>query len=283
MPSIELVNQIDDPNGIVSKLVFESDDAIAETVLYRYGDRVVVCFSTQSGCPVGCTFCGTGNRFVRTLKVLEIITQIETSLNITGRHYEKIQLMSMSMGEPMLMWNNTMELVAKEYLDEGVFFFVSTVGIKNYEAQGSFLRLAENPRFGLQFSLHRIGDERRKLFRNADLKFMTIPEILYLAENFREISGNPAYFNWIVRGDETQEEFEWLATNLKGHHLTCSVMCNTKHAAKSDSEAATKMANKLLEMSNGFLDVSVFNPAGQDTIGGGCGQLLYVQEALNKK
>jgi len=27
----------------------------------------------------------------------------------------------------------------------------------------------------------------------------------------------------------------------------------------------------------------MFNPEGQDTIGGGCGQLLYVQEKLKNK
>ena len=31
---------------------------------------------------------------------------------------------------------------------------------------------------------------------------------------------------------------------------------------------------------NGY-DVRIFDPAGQDTIGGGCGQLWYVQEWMN--
>lgn len=48
----------------VSKFVFEFEKptkAIAEAVLYRYENfkkRTVICCSVQSGCPVGCTFCG---------------------------------------------------------------------------------------------------------------------------------------------------------------------------------------------------------------------------------
>lgn len=52
----------------VSKFVFEwsNPKGIAESVLYRYGsyrERTVICCSIQSGCPVGCTFCGTGKFF----------------------------------------------------------------------------------------------------------------------------------------------------------------------------------------------------------------------------
>jgi 23S rRNA (adenine2503-C2)-methyltransferase len=42
---------------------------------------------------------------------------------------------------------------------------------------------------------------------------------------------------------------------------------------------ATDFAAKLVE--RGF-DVRVFDPAGQDTIGGGCGQLWFVQDWMNK-
>ena len=58
----------------VKKFVFEwgasavTRKGIAGAVLYRYGEyakRTVICCSVQSGCPVGCTFCGTGKFFVR--------------------------------------------------------------------------------------------------------------------------------------------------------------------------------------------------------------------------
>ena len=65
----------------VMKFVFSKENAVAEAVLYKYPayeDRTVICCSTQSGCPVGCRFCGAGDYFVRSLKSDEIVFQVET-------------------------------------------------------------------------------------------------------------------------------------------------------------------------------------------------------------
>ena len=67
-------------DGDVSKYVFVKDDACYEAVLYKYPtyeERTVLCVSTQCGCPVGCTFCATGKRFVRNLTSDEIIEQVQ--------------------------------------------------------------------------------------------------------------------------------------------------------------------------------------------------------------
>ena len=64
----------------VWKYVFHNKDSITETVLYRYPTfkkRTVICCSVQSGCPVGCTFCGTGKNFIKNLDNKEIINQID--------------------------------------------------------------------------------------------------------------------------------------------------------------------------------------------------------------
>ena len=68
-PTWSDVRRIDDAAQNVAKFVFTRDDAVAEAVLYRYPtyeDRTVICCSTQSGCPMGCRFCGAGDHFVRT-------------------------------------------------------------------------------------------------------------------------------------------------------------------------------------------------------------------------
>jgi 23S rRNA (adenine2503-C2)-methyltransferase len=60
---------------------------------------------------------------------------------------------------------------------------------------------------------------------------------------------------------------------------TVSVICERDaHAeARNDHQRdlAVDFGNKLVY--NGY-NVRVFDPAGQDTIGGGCGQLWYVQD-----
>jgi len=272
----------DDPSGLVHKLIFEDDHSIAESVLYHYVDRVVVCFSTQSGCPVGCTFCGTGNKFIRDLTYQEMIFQIEKSLsfipNLTGR---KIQLMSMSMGDPMLNWK-PVEEVARHYLSHNLYFFISTVGFQNWPTVERIMQLGEEfERFGLQFSLHNtLTEERFKLFRNGNLNYMRVSNLINVGRQFTLRTGNRAYFNYIITGKETAENKQFLASQLKGMHLTCSVLCNINKATKTDPEKAIQFADEIFRLSNGKVDTSTFDPAGQDTIGGGCGQLLYVQQKM---
>ena len=78
---------LESSEGNVWKYIFEKKDAIVEAVLYKYNsfdDRTVVCCSIQSGCPVGCTFCGTGNKFIRNLTSNEIVNQIDHILYSLG-------------------------------------------------------------------------------------------------------------------------------------------------------------------------------------------------------
>src|SRR5690554_2299726 len=102
------VKIIDSAEGNVSKYVFTARKGVAEAVLYRYPDyatRTVICCSTMSGCPVGCRFCGAGDYFVRALSAAEIVEQVRRCVGDTGvdpRDIQRLQIMFMSMGEPLL-------------------------------------------------------------------------------------------------------------------------------------------------------------------------------------
>ena len=99
-------------NPNVKKYVFLKEDSVYEAVVYKYPEykeRTVICCSVMSGCPVGCVFCGTGKRFVRNLDYQEIEEQIQYILEKEGiesyiSDIKKFQIMFMSMGEPMLNW-----------------------------------------------------------------------------------------------------------------------------------------------------------------------------------
>ena len=282
---LQLTKQIDDPNGIVSKLVFEGDNAIAETVVYKYGKRSVICFSVQSGCPVGCSFCGTGNKFIRDLSASEMVQQIDHGLNIVDNDVSDVQLMSMSMGDPMLNWIPVREVVKyMRYTRPYYSFYISTVGFNMPSVMSDLITLGiDIPKFGLQFSLHGIyEDQRRKLFRNKNLPYMRIDDMLRFGRRWTVYAGKPAYFNYIANDDATEEEAKWLAKHICDYrmHVTCSVMCNTKNMTKANDKPAKRLAAMILCHTDNKNMVSVFDPAGQDTVGGGCGQLLYVQEKL---
>jgi len=83
------------------KVLFRTHDGLpVEAVLMRYRDgRRSVCLSSQSGCPLTCTFCATGAmRFGRNLTAGEILDQ--------ALHFRRDEAVNhavfMGMGEPMM-------------------------------------------------------------------------------------------------------------------------------------------------------------------------------------
>jgi 23S rRNA (adenine2503-C2)-methyltransferase len=87
-------------DGTVKVLFSTADGRPVEAVLMRYRDgRRSLCLSSQSGCPLTCTFCATGQmRFGRNLTSSEIIDQ--------ALHFRRLQPVDhavfMGMGEPLM-------------------------------------------------------------------------------------------------------------------------------------------------------------------------------------
>ncbi len=75
--TLELVHEARSSDGTVKALFHTNDGHPVEAVLMRYRDgRRSVCLSSQSGCPLTCTFCATGQmRFRRNLNPWEIVDQ----------------------------------------------------------------------------------------------------------------------------------------------------------------------------------------------------------------
>jgi 23S rRNA (adenine2503-C2)-methyltransferase len=148
--TLELQDEARARDGTVKALFGTADGRPVEAVLMRYRDgRRSLCLSSQSGCPLTCTFCATGQmRFGRNLTASEIVDQ--------ALHFRRITQVDhavfMGMGEPML--NLDAALQACERLpDLGITSrrtAISTVGwIPGIE------RLAAHPRpLRLALSLH---------------------------------------------------------------------------------------------------------------------------------
>ena len=98
--TIELVEEAHADDGTVKALFHTHDGHPIEAVLMRFRDgRRSVCLSSQSGCPLTCTFCATGAMsFHRNLTTDEILDQ--------ALHFRRIEQLDhavfMGMGEPML-------------------------------------------------------------------------------------------------------------------------------------------------------------------------------------
>ena len=126
--SLTLEGEARSADGTVKALFRTGDGHPVEAVLMRYRDgRRSVCVSSQSGCPLTCTFCATGAmRFGRNLKAWEILDQV--------LHFRRVEpvdhLVFMGMGEPFLNVDEVLA-AARRLPDVGITHrrtTISTVG-----------------------------------------------------------------------------------------------------------------------------------------------------------
>src|SRR5215207_2518895 len=126
--SLTLEHEARSADGTVKALFRTADGLPVEAVLMRYRDgRRSVCVSSQSGCPLTCTFCATGTmKFGRNLTASEILDQV--------LHFRRIEpvdhLVFMGMGEPMMNLDSVLA-AARRLPDAGITHrrtTISTVG-----------------------------------------------------------------------------------------------------------------------------------------------------------
>jgi 23S rRNA (adenine2503-C2)-methyltransferase len=105
--TLTLVGESSARDGTVKALFRTPEGHPVEAVLMRYRDgRRSICVSSQSGCPLTCTFCATGRmRFGRNLTASEILDQ--------ALHFRRVEAIDhcvfMGMGEPMLNLDAVLE------------------------------------------------------------------------------------------------------------------------------------------------------------------------------
>src|SRR2546423_10015277 len=100
LSSLDLEHEAHARDGTQKALFRTADGKPVEAVLMRYRDgRRSLCLSSQSGCPLTCTFCATGTMaFGRNLTASEILAQALHFRRLT----EVDHAVFMGMGEPML-------------------------------------------------------------------------------------------------------------------------------------------------------------------------------------
>jgi 23S rRNA (adenine2503-C2)-methyltransferase len=275
----------------VLKYVFSKENAVAEAVLYKYPtyqERTVICCSTQSGCPIGCRFCGAGDYFVRSLTAAEIFAQPKRLLDDTAidpTTMDRLQIMFMSMGEPLL---NLKELIPAmhelyaAYPKAALLISTSAPKVNYRELMDA---AADIPAIGLQFSVHESTDEARGLLIPFKAK-LTLKQIAEKGEIFYGVTGRHPFFNFCAHdGNTSDADVDRLMKLFHPNifNATISVICEREEsvaaANQRQSDLATGFASKLVAA--GY-NTRVFNPAGQDDIGGGCGQLWFVQSWMKQ-
>ena len=142
------------------------DNNLIETVLIPERDHYTLCISSQVGCPLGCTFCSTGQMgFIRNLSAGEILTQI-----LIAREYvlEKDpstplrNIVFMGMGEPLLNWDQVERALHVIRDDTALNFSYRRVTLSTVGIPDRLQEFAETGLASLAVSLHAPTQELRE-------------------------------------------------------------------------------------------------------------------------
>jgi 23S rRNA (adenine2503-C2)-methyltransferase len=180
-------------DGTVKALFRTHDGRPIEAVLMRYrDDRRSLCLSSQSGCPLTCTFCATGQmKFGRNLTASEILDQ---ALHFRRRG-DVDHAVFMGMGEPMMNLPNVLA-ACQRLPDLGITdrrTAISTVGwvpgIEALAAQPMPIRLA--------LSLHAAEDALRSQIMAVNNRY-PIAEVLAACRRFYAAKRRRVFIEYVM-------------------------------------------------------------------------------------
>ena len=181
-------------DGTVKALFRTADGHPVEAVLMRYRDgRRSLCLSSQSGCPLTCTFCATGQMaFGRNLTASEIVDQ---ALHFR-RRTPVDHAVFMGMGEPML---NLDEVIAAAHRlpDVGITprrQTISTVGW--LPGLRRFVDEVEAP-IRLALSLHAPDDELRSRLMPVNDRY-PLEEVLAVCRRYVALRNRRIYIEYVM-------------------------------------------------------------------------------------
>ena len=191
--TLELVAERESSDGTVKALLRTHDGHPLETVLMRYRDgRRSLCLSSQSGCPLTCTFCATGSmQFGRNLTASEILDQ---ALHFRRRE-DVNHAVYMGMGEPFLNLDAVLASAAR-LPDLGITqrrTTISTVGwIPGIDA------LAEQPRpIRLALSLHAADEALRSEIMPVNDRY-PLADVLAACRRFYEAKRRMVFVEYVM-------------------------------------------------------------------------------------
>ncbi len=193
LSSLVLEHEAHASDGTVKALFSTHDGRPVEAVLMRYRDgRRSLCLSSQSGCPLTCTFCATGAmKFGRNLTASEILDQ---ALHFR-RMSEVDHCVFMGMGEPMMNLDNVLA-ACRKLPDLGITSrrtAISTVGWIP-----GILRLADSPLpLRLALSLHAPDDALRSQIMPVNDRY-PLEQVLEACEEFYEAKRRKIFIEYVM-------------------------------------------------------------------------------------
>ena len=260
------------------------DNLPVETVFIPEERRDTICFSSQSGCPLQCTFCLTAQLgLLRNLTVGEIVEQIIVALNdaygASVQTPRGTNLVGMGAGEPFLNFEALMKAIRIMGDAEGLHIVPNRITVSTAGIAPRVRELAAIPdRPHLAVSLAAPTNELRNQLMPINRKW-PLEELLDACKEF-EMSlrrGERFTFEYVMlQGvNDSDEQARQLANLLNRHALHAKINLIPHNPAaplpyQPSSEERVESFREILESKG--VHAFIRKPRGRDILAA-CGQL----------
>ena len=209
-------------DGTVKTLFRTADGHPVEAVLMRYRDgRRSLCLSSQSGCPLTCTFCATGAMaFGRNLTASEILDQ---ALHFR-RRTEVDHAVFMGMGEPMLNFDEVLA-AARRLPAIGITHRRTTISTVGWiPGLKRFVREVDEP-IRLALSLHAADGMLRSELMPVNDRY-PLKEVLALCHEHAERTNRRVFVEYVMLAgvNDSPEQARALALLLGRDHFKVNLI-----------------------------------------------------------
>jgi 23S rRNA (adenine2503-C2)-methyltransferase len=271
--TLELVTERESRDGTVKALFRTADGHPVEAVLMRYRDgRRSLCLSSQSGCPLTCTFCATGQmRFGRNLTASEILDQA-----LHFRRREPVNhAVYMGMGEPFLNYDAVVDSAAR-LPDLGITprrTTISTVGW--LPGLRRFVDEVEQP-IRLALSLHAADPGKRSELMPVNDRY-ALDDVLAECRRYVELRRRKVFVEYVLLAgvNDSPADAHALAAAIDGASFKVNLIpYNPTGMYEGSSREAIERFKIVLERAR--IPATVRLTRGRD-IEAACGQLASVR------
>ena len=256
-------------DGTVKALFATADGRSVEAVLMRYRDgRRSICVSSQSGCPLTCSFCATGRmKFGRNLTAAEIVDQA-----LHFRRSERLDhCVFMGMGEPMMNLDAVLA-ACRRLPDLGITprrTAISTVGwvpgIDRLAASALPIRLA--------LSLHAPENSLRSELMPVNDRY-PLADVLAACERYHRARRRMVFVEYVMLAgvNDSTRQAEQLATLLDPRIYKVNLIPYNPAGGEFEGSDRDRIAAFRAALERGGLRATVRLTRGRE-IAAACGQL----------
>lgn len=275
LPTPELlerqVSSVDDTRKYLWRL---ADGATVESVGIPTADRLTVCFSTQVGCGMGCTFCATGaGGLRRNLAVGEIVDQVR----LVGDDYglRVSNAVAMGQGEPFANYDAVLGALRFMNSPDGLGIGARHLTVSTCGILAGIQRFSTEPeQFTLAVSLHSAVQVTRDRLLPG-LRGARLPALREALQEYTAATGRRVTLEYALIAGETDTAEQVTALGAYARGLLCHVNLipmNPVMGSTYTGGSASRAAEIARQLTGLGVETTVRTERGVD-ISAACGQL----------